>query len=151
MSGSDSSFLGNVADLQRMIRKNKTTLGVEVRQESKVTVTEHRAPTDESVRLLDEMQQKAEDRLVCMLSCQATPFSFTAHCFHDYSDPFFERLRIRFALGEVPHDITINIPMSSTRTRSEYVIAIRDAIAKEIANVILQGSYQELVKFHSFR
>jgi hypothetical protein len=45
---------------KKVVNINKTI----THGEKKVTVKEHKAPTDESLRLLDEMQKKAQDRIL---------------------------------------------------------------------------------------
>ncbi len=114
---------------------------------AKTEVTEKRAPTDESVRLLREMERAAEDRLVMAMKCDATAFSFRAFIFFDpANNPFEKRLRVRFSLGDNEYDIDASIDVERAKTKEEAIVLIRDLVAKQVANQILQGSFSDLVK-----
>ncbi len=124
---------------------------VNVNVDSHQTVTEKRAPTDESVRLLGEMQKAAEDRLVCSISCQSTKFSFTSHIFEYPENMFERRMRVRFSLGESSHDFSVMLPRDTVNTREEYIAEIHKILVEKIAEKILIGSFQELAKFIHLR
>ncbi len=124
---------------------------VNVSMDSHKTVTEKRAPTDESVRLLDEMQKAAEDRLVCAISCQSTKFSFTSHVFEDPANMFERRMRVRFTLGESSHDFSVMLPRDTVNTRQEYIAEVHKILTEKIAEKILIGSFHELSKFLQLR
>ncbi len=123
---------------------------IDVDIDHKTTVTEHRAPTDASVGLLREMEKAAEDKLVATLRCTATQFSFTAHVFDDNAG-FQRRMRVRFKLGDQPFDFSINVDRQTAQTKEDYIHHLRDALAKEIARLILLGSFTQLVQINQFR
>lgn len=116
-----------------------------IQVKSETTITEKHAPTDESVRLLHEMKHAAEDSLVLSLQCKSNQFSFTAFVFEDHS-LFERRMRVRFSLGDQPYDLSVNIEADAAKSKTEALIIIRDMVAKEVANLILMGSYTDLVK-----
>ncbi len=131
--------------------KYVTPQRVNVHMDSHKSVTEKRAPTDESVRLLDEMQKAAETRLVCAISCQSTKFSFTAHVFEDPSNMFERRMRVRFGLGESNYDLNVLLDRETVSTRDQYIAAVHRLLAETIAGKILVGSYSEFAKLRAFQ
>lgn len=97
------------------------------------TTHEHCAPTDESVRLLAEMERKAEDRLVARMRVSGSGFDATAHLFFDFPAGE-ERLRVRFTLGDDRHDFEVALPPApAARTSSDYLRLVRDEVARAIA------------------
>src|SRR6185436_18202387 len=95
-------------------------------------IHEHRAPTDQSVALLREMEKAARDRIIGTLELKATEFS----CRAIFSEDHFSMkdrgtLRIQFTLGERLHDITVPVPANARR--KELCLVLRDTLAKEIA------------------
>ncbi len=65
--------------------------------------------------------------------------------FEDHS-LFERRMRVRFSLGDQPYDLSVNIEADAAKSKTEALIIIRDMVAKEVANLILMGSYTDLVK-----
>ncbi len=112
---------------------------------AKTEITERRAPTDESVRLLIEMERAAEDKVIFALQCNSTQFSFTAYIFEDHPN-FCRRMRVRFSLGDQQYDINVKIDHDAAKTRDEALLIVRDLVAKEIANQILSGTFSDLVR-----
>jgi hypothetical protein len=96
---------------------------------SKIDVTEKRAPTDESVRLLNEMQQKAFDNV---LSCvQLDNNELKDITWWIYYDPyiFSEKARVRFMLNGRLFDKEITLPCKYTKS---------EEIPKLIMNKVLE-------------
>jgi len=93
-----------------------------------------RAPTDESVRLLREMEQKAHDSILFAIRCDANPFKFRAIVWDDWS-AFRKMAHINFTLGDKEYDVEVEVPRH-TDSREKCVIAVRDAIVKELANIL---------------
>jgi hypothetical protein len=99
-----------------------------------VNVTEKRAPTDESVRLLKEMQREAEKRVLEVVRVDNNDFNCVLHKLDDHLNSM-TRLVAIFSLNgkklQAEHCFdTLHFD------REEVVIGIRDAVAKEIANHI---------------
>ncbi len=116
---------------------------IQVTAETKIT--EQRAPTDDSVRLLREMEQAAEDKIVLTLQCNSTQFSFTAFVFEDHPN-FCRRMRVRFFLGDKQYSINVQIDHNAAKTRDEALIIVRDLVAKAVSNEIMQGTFSDLVR-----
>lgn len=105
--------------------------------ESKTTVHEHRAPTDQSMALLRELERKAEETLLHAIRLdRGNELRFRAIIRQGL---FHEELRVQFNLNDESIDFTITLPLrrSVARTNKDYIVAIRDGVAKEIANRIL--------------
>jgi hypothetical protein len=129
----------------RIIRPQK----IEVDIDHKTEVVEKRAPTDESVRLLDEMHRAAEDRLVCAIACNSNRFSFVAHVF-DEPHAFRHKLRVRFTLGETCHDLDVELERHML-SKEEYIKVIYDILSKRIAEKILASALPDLIKIRVIR
>jgi hypothetical protein len=99
-------------------------------------ITERRAPTDESVRLLREMEDKARDSVLFAIRCDANPFKFRAIVWDDMST-FTKMARINFALGEQEHDFEIELDRKLTHlTRENVMEEIKRAILERLASVL---------------
>ena len=111
-------------------------------------IHEHRAPTDESVRLLREMEMKAQDNILLAIQCNTTGFSYKAMVYYNFN--LSQRMRIQFTLGDEQHDIDVDVPrlISMTANPSEdYLLSIRDCVAKRIAGVLVLRLTQDKVLF----
>lgn len=98
---------------------------------------EHRAPTDDSVRLLQEMQDKARDSIVLAMRTESNGFKCLTHVFTDHSRNVMV-MRLRFWLNEIEHDKEIELPNSfAAANRTAWLLLIRDEIAKAIAGTIV--------------
>ena len=85
------------------------------RSPSKIDVTEKRAPTDESVRLLNEMQQKAFDNIVSCVQLDNNELKdITWWIYPDYAS-FTEKARVRFSLNGKIFDEIITLPCDRTK------------------------------------
>lgn len=102
-----------------------------------VTKHEHRAPTDQSVELLREMERAAETKLLASLQCVDVECSFRAMLFDVPENPFERRLRIQMSLGGKKHDFTVEIPEALTRDKTSLVAEVQQAIANRIAKECL--------------
>lgn len=109
-------------------------------------IHEHRAPTDESIKLYREMETKARDALILALRVDSNEFKFSATVIEDFSQGFGLTLRIKFMLGEKTHDHSLELPDSwRSRSRQEWVLLIRDEIAKTIANDIMISLFHDSI------
>lgn len=101
-------------------------------------IKEHRAPTDESVRLLYDMEKAAHDKIIDSIRLDNTVIDCVIHAMNDfagYQRKFAAVFKINgkryTAIYEVGNDITDREIISN---------GIRDSIAKEIANhIIIDG------------
>lgn len=108
------------------------------------TVVEQRAPTDESVRLLKEMQQAAEAKLIDSVHVGNTVLECVAQCWTDnLSDKMV--LRAVFKLNGKQMSATHSVPM---RDWGGAQIAawngLRDEVAKVIAAEAIMDAFQAM-------
>jgi hypothetical protein len=108
------------------------------------TIIEKRAPTDESVRLLAEMEQAAEAKLISSVNVSNTAFECVVHSIKDYlSDGTMLRAVFRLngeqCTAEYRHnnsDINSGIEEAAT--------GLRDAVAKVIANKMIATAFSKI-------
>ena len=100
------------------------------------TVTERRAPTDESVRLLREMEGAAKAEVIKSLRLDSNTFKGVLHEEPDFMSDSV-RYRVIFDLNGVRHEVS----ESSRRGEpmDEFIVRLRDSVAKEIAFRVLAG------------
>jgi hypothetical protein len=98
--------------------------------EIRVTQHEHRAPTDESVRLLNEMEEKVEARLLAVTELRSNIINATWHTF-DEPERLGTRTVLRFTINE--GKVQLELQHGRGLTKREEFERVRDAIAKRIA------------------
>jgi hypothetical protein len=109
-----------------------------------VTITENRAPTDDSVKLLREMEAKAEAEVVKAVSVSNTHFACVVH---QHLDMMSDRVKWKaiFKLnGKTMLATTETDPRKSDRHYSsmrENFACLRDEMAKVIAEEVLTDAF----------
>ena len=99
---------------------------------------EHRAPTDESIKILRELEQKARDNILLLVRSDSNNFKYTATVYSD-NFQFTHRLRVQFALNGHPYDLDFELPdryAARADDKKAILLRVRDMIAKEIASKI---------------
>jgi ABC-type methionine transport system ATPase subunit len=98
-----------------------------------VNVTEKRAPTDESVRLLKEFEEKAEAKVIQSVAVESNAFNCVVH---GMVDGMSNRriMRAVFDLNGKKMTAEASASWVSSGDTPALARALRDAIAKEIAN-----------------
>lgn len=109
------------------------------------THVEKRAPTDESVRLLKEMEEKAEAKILESIAVTGNGFEGVAHRMSDFMSGR-EIWRMVFSLNGKRLAAEHSFVPTDRRELGRQMEAFRDAIAKEIATHILTRSIPELVR-----
>ncbi len=106
-------------------------------------VHEHRAPTDESVRLLGEMQEKAEAKLIKSVAVESNNFNCVVQIWREITS---DRLKSRAIFDLNGRKMTAEEDVSGIdRDDTEkLVIKLRDAMAAKIANECLSGPLRKL-------
>lgn len=105
-------------------------------------VHEHRAPTDESVRLLAEFEAKARERIVEAIHVGDGVFECVVHIEKSFADDAV-RLMAVFSLNG--KKLTAEFKEHGHRVeRKAALLGLRDAIAKEIAHQILVPALERL-------
>jgi hypothetical protein len=98
-----------------------------------VIVTEKRAPTDESVRLLREMEEAVQKRMLAAIRVESTEFK----CVVQVHENHMTDDRILMAIFSVNgQKMTAQYTMSHTDDVDTAVTGLRNAVAEKIANHI---------------
>lgn len=106
----------------------------------KVTIKEQRAPTDESVRLLMEMEEAARERITGLYVLEGNDLNGVVETFTDFASGT-EGLRCIFDLNgdRLTATSTLNWAQAtrSADAEAELWTQLRDNVAKAIANKLL--------------
>lgn len=102
---------------------------------------EHRAPTDESVKLLRELEAKAQDSVMLAIRSDDNAFKFSAAVFDDIAN-FNRTLRIQYSLNGDLRDLSIDLP-NNTRNFEEIIMQVRESIIKSLATQMVVGAIKE--------
>lgn len=110
-----------------------------------VNVTEERAPTDESVRLLDEFQAKAEERIIKSFNIQTNQISggilVVAPHSASYDSLFKFVVHYRYKLNDKTYQGKGTIDKSVFRgDQMEVVRLLFDDMAKVISNELFEAN-----------
>ena len=104
------------------------------------TITENRAPTDESVRILRDMEDRAEKKVLAAVRVENTPVDMVIHKRDDFLNSDREYACIFKINGK---QMRADYRARRETDRQTVAIGIRDAVAKEIANLICAQAMQE--------
>ena len=118
---------------------------------SKIDLTEKRAPTDESIRLLNEMQDKAFDNVVdCVQLSNNELNDITYWLYPDYHS-FTERARIRFSLNGKVKDFSFTLPCKFTDKADIQKLIIEKIymeISKDMFNGFVKKNLKEIIQIY---
>lgn len=106
-------------------------------------VHEHRAPTDESVKLLNEMQRKAEQNIIANLSTSNNTLQVSATRFFAPME-MRDEWAVKMTLNGKPHQFKVSLPYHAGTSSEDAIQALHKALAEEIAQKVLMGFSQEL-------
>lgn len=95
-------------------------------------VTERRAPTDESVRLLKEMEFEAKQKIVESITVNNTTFECSIQYSRDGLNDA-DNYWVLYRLNGKQSKLEIVIPRYKNLTDIEKIIHVRDELAKDIA------------------
>ena len=116
-----------------------------------ITIHEHRAPTDESVKLLNEMQEKALANLIASLPVKGNDFECHLAAFRDdmnRGDLFIVTAQVNGTKIEVRE----RIGSYEEKTIHDKFAQIRRALAEKIAaEILLEPFCKAQESFHSRR
>ena len=101
-----------------------------------ISVTEKRAPTDESVRLLREMQQKSEDSIVESMRLDDNEFKGVVHS-SVLAWEYTKQYVAVFSLNG--RNLTARYSAGMDDSPEKTAVGLRDEIARVIANECLNG------------
>lgn len=110
--------------------------------DTNVTITEKRAPTDESVRLLKEMEEAARNKVLETIVVADTSFECKIH---KMVDPINDQdvYNVVFSLGKQKRRTEVRVDKYRKLTPQEVAVAIRDAVAVDISNHLLSTAFQK--------
>jgi len=110
----------------------------------KITAHEHRAPTDESVRLLNEMDEKARKNIIERVILKNTLFEGTCIL---YEDQFNQELLIdfKFIINGVKILLTKNFPNDAKYREREWLLQqIYDHFSAELTAQVMSLCIEKL-------
>ena len=128
----------NKKDLAQLLR----TPLVPQRVESKVTINEHRAPTDESVRLLRELEDAARDRVIASFPLEGNEIKGRVFVERDAWAAEISALALIDVNGKrlrVEHRCPRDLLTSEDQT--QLLRDLRDKVAEKIANEMLVNAF----------
>lgn len=106
-----------------------------------VTVTEHRAPTDESVKILRDAEDRAQKAIVKSTRVENCPIDAVLHQSYDArndSKIFACVFSINGKKHRADYEHRPKFTDSAEEDRLACALGVRDAIAKEIATVLME-------------
>lgn len=103
--------------------------------EDRRVIHEHRAPTDESVKLLRDMEAAAQAKLISITKLESNAFSATWHLFEEPTS-FSTTAICRFTLNGVEHRLEIPIKPDWRYTPQAIAEHVRDAVALKLAEIL---------------
>jgi hypothetical protein len=110
-----------------------------------ITLNENRAPTDESVKLLNEMSDKALKNIVKTFSTTNNTLQITAAVYEDHR--LQERAFLcKFVLNGKEHKLKVDIPTWKYNTPDEMVSELYTQICGKLAVEIMQPLLREMNK-----
>ena len=109
-----------------------------------VTITEKRAPTDQSVKLLSEMELAAEDRLICRGEIRNNTLAAQWNVFQDCASGMMDyKVAIRVKLNGEEHLLRFSIEYKYGKDQQAVVVAVRDKIAELVAAQIMIEAFND--------
>lgn len=105
-------------------------------------VHEHKAPTDESIKLLNEMADKALSNIVARWSTDNNVLSMQGAFFDDYSRGS-RTLAIKMKLNGKDHKIIVEVDPFQSDVQT-FVSLVFDKVSQEITRVVLAPIFNEV-------
>lgn len=110
-----------------------------------ITINEHRAPTDESVRILNEMTEKALKNIVSNFSTTNNTLQATVAVYEDYRNSERQFL-CKFVLNGKENILRVDIPTYEYDTPEKMVQELYKQVCNKLALEIMQPFLKELGK-----
>jgi hypothetical protein len=116
-------------------------------------VHEHRAPTDDSVKLLREMEHAALERVLSTIRLEGSPVDCAIVHMRDHLN-YTHKFLIRYQLGrhkrEVRHDFQPRFGACAQGVNDECHAALKTALAEDIAFHLLTEPFLCVLKREQF-
>lgn len=110
-------------------------------------VHEHRAPTDDSVKLLKEMESAALDKLLGSVKLENCPVSGVVHMMQDHFNLEYKYI-IEYKIGSRTERVNVTMDIHSGdsihQAQEKTFIKLRDELAKDIANNIISECFENV-------
>lgn len=112
-----------------------------------VNVREYKAPTDESVKLLNEFTEKALENLVKSFSTSNNTLQAT-WAFYDASLRQERKFLCKFVLNNKTHCLTVDLPSHKFNRPEDMVKELYTEICNKLAQDIMIPLFEEMSKKH---
>ena len=110
-----------------------------------VNVKEYRAPTDDSVKLLNEMTEKAKENLIKSFSTTNNTLQMSCTV---YDDPrsFNREFLCKFTLNGKDHVIEVPIPLWEFDTMDKAVMGLYNKVCSKLTDEIMMPLLDEMLR-----
>lgn len=115
-----------------------------------VTITENRAPTDESVRLLKEMEEAARNKITESTTVHNTEFTCKIHKYYDPVNDA-DMYKIIYTLNGKQGAVDVSVEVYKELTPEQTACFIRDKVAVDIANKMLYTAFMDEKNWKLFK
>ncbi len=114
---------------------------------SRIDIHEHRAPTTDSARLLNELQREAEKRIIASIPLEDNLIKGQVFLHHYYAINAYQLVAVYEINGK---QFQTSVEKSAFQIRSVhdqvgFVHELRDKIAKDIANHLLDANLNQRI------
>ena len=116
---------------------------VRIPSHTSFNVTEKRAPTDQSVALLKEMEEAARKKIIETIVVADTSFECKIHKMYDVLSKQ-DKYAIHYKMNGLQRNVTVNIDRYKGFTPVEVACIIRDKVAVDIANEMIATAFQNI-------
>lgn len=122
----------------------------DIYQYKNIQVTEKRAPTDESIKILREMEEKMFDKVLFMGKVEDNVFNAKWYIFHDQYSWDEQYCKCVFTLNGKEYDFKFKLP-SKFVDRDQIIPIIKDEILKKLSTIFaidLLGNHKEIISIY---
>ena len=119
-------------------------------QYTNMQVTEKRAPTDESIKILREMEEKILNNIISMGKVEDNVFNTKWYIFHDQYSWDGQYCKCVFTLNGKEYDFKFKLP-SKFVDRDQIIPIIKDEILKKLSAIFtidLFGNHKEIISIY---
>lgn len=110
-------------------------------KQNTTTVNENRAPTDESVRLLKEFEERATEKIYSLIKIDSNRFKVSWYVICEHDTMQWKAL-CKFQMNEEEHKLQIEL--DPFQNEEEHFQVIKKAIVDRVSEIILTPACQEL-------
>lgn len=114
------------------------------------TVTENRAPTDESVRLLKEMEAEARKKITESTTVHNTEFTCKLHKYYDAANGA-DMYAVIYTLNGKKSQVDLSVECYKELTPEQVACFIRDKVAVDIANKMISTAFMDEKNWNFFK